>query len=77
MQHDDAIRDEAAAWAVRTGDPAFADWDGFEAWLARSPENARAYDTVVAAVDEAADGLREIWALMRTTSRPLAEAFPV
>lgn len=58
MQHDDAIRDEAAAWAVRTGDPAFADWDGFEAWLARSPENARAYDTVVAAVDEAADGLR-------------------
>ncbi len=58
MQHDDVIRDEAAAWAARTGDPAFADWDGFEAWLARSPGNARAYDTVVAAVDEAAAGLR-------------------
>ncbi len=58
MQRDERIRDEAAAWAVRAGDPAFADWDAFEHWLGRSPEHAAAYDRVAAAAAEAAEELR-------------------
>lgn len=57
MSHDQALRDEAAAWAVRTGDPAFDDWQGFTDWLERDPAHARAYDAVVAAVAEAAQVL--------------------
>lgn len=55
MTHDQARHDEAAAWAVRAGDPAFDDWEGFTAWLERDPANARAYDEVVLAVNESAD----------------------
>ena len=55
MAHDQALHDEATAWAVRTGDPAFDDWDGFTAWLERDPAHARAYDEVVLAVGEAAE----------------------
>ncbi|WP_305098023.1 FecR family protein [Croceibacterium aestuarii] len=58
MQRDERIRDEAAAWAVRAGDPGFADWDAFEHWLGRSPEHAAAYDRVAAAAAEAAEELR-------------------
>jgi transmembrane sensor len=57
MAHDPTLRDEAAAWAVRTGDPTFDDWDGFTAWLERDAAHARAYDAVVAAVGEAAEAL--------------------
>lgn len=57
MARDQALHDEATAWAVRTGDPAFDDWEDFTAWLERDPEHARAYDAVVAAVAEAAEGL--------------------
>ena len=57
MARDQALQDEAAAWAVRTGDPAFDDWDGFTAWLERDPAHARAYDEVILAVGEAADSL--------------------
>jgi transmembrane sensor len=42
---------------VRTGDPAFVDWEGFTAWLELSPEHAAAYDIVSTAVAEAAEGL--------------------
>lgn len=47
--------DEAAGWAARTGDPHFADWDGFTAWLEADPDHAQAYDRVMAAVADAAD----------------------
>src|SRR5688500_9141377 len=57
MAHDQALRDQATAWAVRTGDPAFDDWDGFTAWLEQDPAHARAYDGVIAAVGEAAEAL--------------------
>jgi transmembrane sensor len=57
MAHDQALRDEAAAWAVRTGDPAFDEWDAFTDWLERDPAHARAYDAVVAAVAEASEAL--------------------
>jgi transmembrane sensor len=52
---EDTIADQAAQWAVRTGDPAFDDWDGFTAWLEADPAHARAYERVTAAVADAAD----------------------
>jgi transmembrane sensor len=57
MTRDRALHDEAVAWAVRAGDPAFDDWDGFTAWLERDPAHARAYDAVAAAVGEAAEAV--------------------
>jgi transmembrane sensor len=55
MPHDDTVREQAAEWAVRVGDPAFADWDGFTRWLSESPAHADAYDRVAAAVAEAVE----------------------
>jgi transmembrane sensor len=52
---DQSIRDAALGWAVRTGDPDFADWDGFLGWLEADPAHARAYDAVQAALDDAAE----------------------
>ena len=40
MPHDDQIREQALAWAVRTGDPEFADWEGFTCWLEENPAHA-------------------------------------
>lgn len=57
MQADEQIRDQALSWALRTGDPAFADWDAFTAWLEADPAHAAAYDAVAAAVADAADVL--------------------
>lgn len=57
MQHDERVSDEAAAWAVRTGDPAFADWEAFTAWLEQSPQHSAAYDRVAAAAADAAESL--------------------
>lgn len=53
MANDMTIRDEALGWAVRAGDPAFADWETFTLWLEADPAHARAYDAVTAAVDDA------------------------
>lgn len=61
MAIDRTMLDEAALWAARTSDPAFADWDGFTAWLEGHPARAEAYDRVMAAVDEVAGaGLPEL-----------------
>jgi transmembrane sensor len=60
MQPDDRLAEEAVAWAVRTGDAGFADWEEFTAWLEQSPEHAAAYDRVAAAVSEAAEGLAAV-----------------
>ena len=60
MQHDEPIREQAAQWAVRTGDPGFADWDAFTDWLEQDPAHAEAYDRVAAAVADAADAERDI-----------------
>jgi transmembrane sensor len=56
MTRDERMEDEAIAWAVRTGDPAFADWDAFTAWLAADPAHAGAHDRVQA-------GLADVTAL--------------
>jgi transmembrane sensor len=57
MARDEAVREQATAWAVRTGDPGFDDWEEFTAWLERDTDHARAYDEVTAAVTEAAEAL--------------------
>ncbi|MFC3099865.1 FecR family protein [Altererythrobacter lauratis] len=57
MQADEQIRDQALSWALRTGDPAFADWEAFTAWLEADPAHAAAYDAVAAAVADAAEVL--------------------
>lgn len=57
MPHEDSIRDHAVAWAVRTGDPDFTDWEAFTAWLGEDPAHARAYDEVAADAADAADAL--------------------
>jgi transmembrane sensor len=56
--HDEKIREEAAAWAVRVADPAFDDWDGFTAWLESDPAHAEAYDHMAASVAEAAETMK-------------------
>jgi len=57
MARDDAVREQAAAWAVRTGDPGFDDWEGFTAWLERDADHSCAYDEVSAAVIDAAEAV--------------------
>lgn len=57
MHDEDSIRAAALAWAVRTGDPAFTDWDGFTTWLEADPAHVRAYDPIAAAVADAAQAL--------------------
>ena len=29
----ETVREQAIAWAVRTGDPAFDDWEAFTRWV--------------------------------------------
>lgn len=53
MAIEPSVQEQAAAWAVRTGDPEFADWHAFTLWLEADPSHAAAYDRTVAAVDEA------------------------
>lgn len=47
------IREAAVRWVVALADPAFADWDGFLAWLEADPAHASAYNAVLAAGDAA------------------------
>lgn len=57
MALDETIREQAIAWAVRAGDPAFDDWEAFTLWLEGDPRHARAYDEVMASVTDAAETL--------------------
>lgn len=54
MALDDRILEQASAWAVRTGDPGFEDWDSFTLWLEDDPAHAAAYDLVVMETADAA-----------------------
>ena len=60
MAREDTIREDAAAWAVRTGDPGFEDWDAFTTWLEEDAAHARAYDQVMAAAGDAAESLATV-----------------
>ena len=56
----ETVREQAIAWAVRTGDPAFGDWEAFTLWLEQDPAHALAYDEAVSAVADAADALQSV-----------------
>lgn len=43
------LQEQAIAWVVRVGDPAFDDWEAFEGWLSKSSSHAEAYHTAAAA----------------------------
>lgn len=60
MVRDNTIREQAIAWAVRTGDPAFEEWDAFVLWLEADPAHSAAYDEAIAAVEEAAEALPSV-----------------
>lgn len=55
MPHDNQIREQAVAWAVRTADPEFADWEAFTCWLEENPAHAEVYDRVAVAAADAAN----------------------
>jgi transmembrane sensor len=54
----ETIREQAIAWAVRTGDPAFEDWEAFTHWLEQDSAHALAYDEAVAAIADAEEALK-------------------
>jgi transmembrane sensor len=47
----DARAEEARDWAIRLRDPAFADWDGFTAWLEADAANNAAYEAALDEID--------------------------
>lgn len=51
-------QEAALTWAVRSGDPRFADWDALTEWLEGDPARADAYHRAAAAMADAADALR-------------------
>jgi len=57
MALDETIREQAVTWAVRTGDPAFDDWEAFTVWLEQDLAHARAYDEVVASVADTTEAI--------------------
>jgi transmembrane sensor len=65
-----SLRDEAIEWAIRLGDPAFGDWEGFTAWLGADPAHLAAYDAVVAAGEAADPSLRALPQTPATPARP-------
>ncbi len=66
---DEAVREQALDWAVRTNDPAFADWEAFTQWLGADPAHGAAYDAICAAALKGADLLR--------TAGPANDSAPV
>ena len=65
MSDDVALEVEAKAidWLIRKRDPAFADWDGFAAWLGLDPDHAAAYDRIAsldADLEQLPDPVEEI-----------------
>ena len=47
--------DDALNWAVRTSDPAFDDWEGFQAWFEADPTHAARYHAVCDDVGQMAE----------------------
>ncbi|SFR83774.1 FecR family protein [Sphingomonas jatrophae] len=52
MTGQDGVEQAALDWATRTGDPAFAEWETFAAWLEADPRHAAAYHAISAEVAE-------------------------
>lgn len=60
MPVDETIREAATAWAVRSGDASFDDWEGLTGWLEADPAHGAAYAAVTAAVADAAQALQQV-----------------
>lgn len=70
MAHEMDIIDEAALdWVVRLGDPGFADWDAFTAWLEADARHAERYH----ALEADAAGLAGLIPAPRPAPPPLVE----
>jgi transmembrane sensor len=52
---EDEIDAAALDWAIRTGEPDFADWEAFTAWLEADPRHAARYQALQADADDLAD----------------------
>ena len=76
MLPNEDVRQAAIAWAVRTNDPAFTDWDGLTAWLEEHPAHNDAYDEAVLAVEEVAAILAASPIAGSELSQGEADAFP-
>ncbi|MBI1403886.1 MAG: DUF4880 domain-containing protein [Porphyrobacter sp.] len=70
MIPDPKVREAALRWAALTGDPDFADWEGFTDWLEADPAHARAYDEVQYAVTDAAEVMETVHALAKAAPAP-------
>jgi ferric-dicitrate binding protein FerR (iron transport regulator) len=55
--HRSELNEMARRWAIRVGDPAFADWDALTGWLEADPAHLAAYQAVVDGEDWAAAAL--------------------
>jgi transmembrane sensor len=51
---EDGIDAAALDWAIRTGEPDFADWEAFTAWLEADPRHAERYQALQADADDLA-----------------------
>lgn len=65
----DEIREDARLWAIRAGDPAFAEWDGLTSWLEADPRHLAAYNI---ALDDAAWAADLLATAPATVPEPLA-----
>lgn len=52
------IEEQAVGWIIRVGDPQFADWEAFTAWLEEDPAHSQIYDEMALVDLEAADLLK-------------------
>lgn len=59
----------ALAWLVRVNDPAFAEWDAWNRWMAADERHAETYWRLAEAEADVVEGLRS--ALVRNASRPV------
>ncbi|USI74840.1 FecR family protein [Sphingomonas morindae] len=69
----DDIQEAVVAWMLRIGEPDFADWDGFAAWLETSPAHRDAY---AALLDRSAWAARHIAGADRIAPVPPMAALP-
>ncbi|MBU3077784.1 FecR domain-containing protein [Sphingomonas sp. XMGL2] len=72
LQGNDPIGEQALGWLVRTEDPAFEDWEGFQDWLEADPAHAARYHAL--AGDAAT--MAELLAEAPAPARPVPSAAP-
>ena len=64
------IAQEALHWLVRVNDPAFADWDGWNAWMSADAQNAATYWRLASAEQDAVELMKSRPAQAGPAARP-------